>query len=145
MKLKVVKYKNYGQTMTAPADNESEWENKFYWSFYELSNGNIINLQYIENWENNKFVDADFDDSYTKYELKNGETRSYEFGDAKANDIDAMSKEFFDWFESSPPYNDIKRPVFRPSIEERKCVIEFYKKHIIDRKDQKTDTIVIAP
>ena len=131
--------------MTGPADNESEWENKFYWSFYELSNGNIINLHQIENWENNKFVDQDFDDSYTNYELKNGETISYEFGDAKANDAEAMSKEFFDWFESRPPYNDIKRPILRPSIEERKCVIEFYKKHIIDRKDQKTDTIVIAP
>jgi len=131
--------------MTGPADSESDWENKFYWSFYELSNGNIINLQHIENWKKNKFVDADFDDSYTKYELKNGETISYEFGDAKANDLDAMSEEFFDWFESSPPYNDIKRPIFSPSIEERKCVIEFYKKHIIDRKDQKTDTIIIAP
>tara|TARA_B100000780_G_C21072875_1_gene431792 strand:+ start:485 stop:922 length:438 start_codon:yes stop_codon:yes gene_type:complete len=145
MKLKVIKYKNYGCTMTGPADSESDWENKFYWSFYELSNGNIINLQHIENWKKNKFVDADFDDSYTKYELKNGETISYEFGDAKANDLDAMSEEFFDWFESSPPYNDIKRPIFSPSIEERKCVIEFYKKHIIDRKDQKTDTIIIAP
>ena len=144
MKLKVIKYKNYGCTMTGPADSESDWENKFYWSFYELSNGNIINLQHIENWKNNKFLDADFDDSYTKYELKNGETISYEFGDAKANDLDAMSEEFFDWFESSPPYNEIKRPIFSPSIEERKCVIEFYKKHIIDRKDQKTDTVIIS-
>ena len=141
MKLKVVKYKNYGQTMTAPADNESEWENKFYWSFYELSNGNIINLQYIENWENNKFVDSEFHDSYTKCELKNGEIISYKFGDAKASDADAMSKEFFDWFESLPPYNDSKKPVFRPSIDEANCVIEFYKKYIMDKKDQKTDTI----
>jgi hypothetical protein len=110
-----------------------------------LSNGNIINLHHIENWKNNKLLDEDFDDSYTNYELKNGETISYEFGDAKANDVEAMSKEFFDWFESSPPYNDIKRPILRPSIEEANCVVEFYKKHIIDRKDQKTDTIVIAP
>ncbi len=142
MKLKVFKYKNYGQTMTSDADDESHWENKFYWSFYELSNGNIINLQHIENWENNKFVDSEFDDSYTKYELKNGETISYKFGDAKANDIDAMSKEFFDWFESLPPYSDIKNPT-RPSLEEEKCVKEFYEKHIMDKKDQKTDTILI--
>ena len=145
MKLKVIKYKNYGCTMTGPADNESEWEIKFYWSFYELSNGNIINLQHIENWENNKFVDSEFDDSYTKYELKNGEIISYKFGDAKASDADAMSEEFFDWFESLPPYNDLKKPVFRPSIDEANCVIEFYKKNIVDKKDQKTDTIVIAP
>ena len=37
MKLKVIKYKNYGCTMTGPADKESEWENKFYWSFHELN------------------------------------------------------------------------------------------------------------
>lgn len=144
MALSVIKYKNHGCTMTGPADEYSDVENKFYWSFYELSNGNIINLHHIENWKNNKFMDEDFDYSYTNYELKNGETISYVFGDAKANDVEAMSKEFFDWFESSPPYNDIKSPILHPSIEENKCVIEFYKKHIIDRKDQKTDTIVIA-
>ena len=43
---------------------------------------------------------ADFDYSYTKYELKNGETISYEFGDAKADDVDAMSKEFFDLIDT---------------------------------------------
>ena len=144
MKLKVIRYKNYGCTMTGPADEYSDVENKFYWSFYELSNGNIINLLHTENWKNNKLVDADFDDSYTKYDLKNGETISYEFGDAKANDLDAMSKEFFDWFESTPPYNDIKKPILRPSTDEANCVLEFYKKNIIDRKDQKTDTIIVS-
>ena len=53
-----------------------------------------------------------------------------------------MSKEFFDWFESLPPYSDIKNPT-RPSLEEEKCVKEFYEKHIMDKKDQKTDTILI--
>ena len=43
---------------------------------------------------------ADFDYSYIKYELKNGETISYEFGDAKADDVDAMSKEFFDLIDT---------------------------------------------
>ena len=142
MKLKVVRYKNYGCTMTGPADNESDWENKFYWSFYELNNGNIICLHYTENWENNKFVDADFDDSYTKCELKNGETISYKFGDAKADDLDAMSKEFYDYFESNPPMKDLKVLQY-PSKDEEKCVVEFYKKYIMDKKDQKTDTIVI--
>mgnify|MGYP001268187114 CR=1 FL=1 len=101
MSLKVIRYKNYGCTMTGPADSESEWENKFYWSFYELNNMSIINLQHTENWKNNKLVDTDFDYSYTKYVIKNGETISYEFGDAKANDLESMSKEFFDWFFSN--------------------------------------------
>ncbi len=144
MNLKVIKYKNYGCTMTGPADSESQWENKLYWSFYELNNRSIINLQHTENWKNNKLVDTDFDYSYTKYVIKNGETISYEFGDAKANDLESMSKEFFDWFESLPPYKEIKKPILHPSIEEVKCVVEFYKKNIIDRKEQKTDTIIIS-
>ena len=141
MKLKVIKYKNYGRTMTGGEDAD-DWKHMFYWSFYELSNGNIINLHYTENWEKDKFIDDDYDYSYTKDELKNGEIISYEFGDAKADDVDAMSKEFFDWFESLPPYSDIKNPT-RPSLEEEKCVKEFYEKHIMDKKDQKTDTILI--
>ena len=141
MKLKVIKYKNYGRTMTGGEDAD-DWKHMFYWSFYELSNGNIINLHYTENWEKDKFIDDDYDYFYTKDELKKGEIISYEFWDAKANDVDAMSKEFFDWFESLPPYSDIKNPT-RPSLEEEKCVKEFYKKHIMDKKDEKTDTIFI--
>ena len=141
MALRIIKYKNYGRTMTGGEDAD-DWKHMFYWSFYELSNGHIINLHYTENWEKNKFIDDDYDYSNTKDELKNGEIISYEFGDAKADDVDAMSKEFFDWFESLPPYSDLKNPT-RPSIEEEKCVKEFYKKHIMDKKDEKTDTICI--
>jgi hypothetical protein len=139
--MKVIRYKNYGCTMTG-GENANNWKHIFYWSFYELSNGNIINLHYTENWEKDKFIDDDYDYFYTKDELKKGEIISYEFWDAKANDVDAMSKEFFDWFESLPPYSDIKNPT-RPSLEEEKCVKEFYEKHIMDKKDQKTDTILI--
>ena len=124
--------------MTSPPNNKSDWENKFYWSFYELSNGNIINLHYTENWKKNKFIDAEFSYYNTKDELKNGEIISYEFGDAKANDIDAMTEEFFDWFESLPPYDEIENPT-RPSLEEKKCVKAFFEKHI--EKNTKTDTI----
>ena len=124
--------------MTSPADNESDWENKFYWSFYELSNGKIINLHYTENCEKEKIIDVEFRYYYTKDEMKNGEIISYEFGNAKANDVNSMSKEFFDWFESVPPYDEIKNPT-RPSLEEEKCVKSFFKKHI--EKNTKTDTI----
>jgi len=123
--------------MTSTADNESGWENKFYWSFYELSNGNIINLHYTENWKKNKFIDAEFSYYNTKDELKNGEIISYEFGDAKANDVNAMFEEFFGWFESLPPYDEIENPT-RPSLEEEKCVKAFFEKHI--EKDTKTST-----
>ena len=32
MTLRVLRYKNYGCTMTGPDDSKSDWENKFYWS-----------------------------------------------------------------------------------------------------------------
>ena len=141
MKLKVIRYKNYGCTMTGPADNESDWENRFYWSFYELNNGNIICLHYTENWEKNKFVDADFDYSYTKYELKNGETFSYEIGDAKAYDANAMSKEFFDWFENLPTKEKLKKKIY-PELIEEMCVRDFFEKNV--EKDKKTSTVLLV-
>ena len=51
-----------------------------------------------------------------------------------------MSKEFFDYFESNPPVKDLKFLDY-PTKDEENCVLEFYKKHIIDRKDQKTSTV----
>ena len=141
MKLKVVRYKNYGCTFTGP-DEESDWENKFYWSFYELNNGKTICLRLTENLFKRKLVEPDFSYSYTKDELKNGKIVSYNFGNAKANDGNAMSKEFFDWFESLPPYHQVKNPTY-PTLEEEKCIKAFFEKNI--NKDQKTDTIMIAP
>ncbi len=140
MKLKVVRYKNYGCTFTGP-DEESDWENKFYWSFYELNNGKTICLHLTENLFKRKLVEPDFSYSYTKDELKNGKIVSYNFGNAKANDGNAMSKEFFDWFESLPPYHQVKNPTY-PTLEEEKCIKAFFEKNI--NKDQKTDTIIIA-
>jgi|TARA_B110000091_G_scaffold8206_1_gene7953 predicted Fe-Mo cluster-binding NifX family protein len=44
MKLKVIRYKNYGCQMESEDD-----EDQFYFSFYELNNGEIIELTLIEN------------------------------------------------------------------------------------------------
>ena len=41
MILKVVKYKNYGFVFRAD-EKKDNWEHKFYWSFYQLNNGEII-------------------------------------------------------------------------------------------------------
>ena len=38
MVLKVIRYKNYGCTMTGGEDAD-DWKDMFYWSFYELNNG----------------------------------------------------------------------------------------------------------
>ena len=61
--------------------------------------------------------------------LKNSEIITYEFGAAKSDDEYAMSKEFFDWFESLPPYHHIKNstPITKDEI---KCVEAFYNKYL---------------
>ena len=41
MSLKVVRYKNYG-CMIESEENEDPYDNRFFWSFYELNNGKII-------------------------------------------------------------------------------------------------------
>ena len=126
--------------MTGPVDSNSNWENKFYWSFYELSNGKIINLLYTQNLKKNKFIDDEFDFFYTNYELNNGKKITYEFGGAQGDNINSMSKEFFQWFESQPPYHHIKDAKY-PSKEEKKCIKDFFLQHV--EKNKKTNTIFI--
>ena len=141
MVLKVIRYKNYGCTMTAGGDPEP-WEDKFYSSFYELNNGEIIELFLHENFQEGKLDFTDYSFSYTKQELKSGEIRNYTFGNAKPNDGNGMSKEFFDWFESCPPANDLKEH-FALYEDEEKCVKEFFLKHIGPNKDIKTDVVEV--
>ena len=102
--------------MIAP-DESTDWEDKFYYSFYELNNKKIIVLNHTEYWEKDKLVDNEFQCTYGKSELKNGTVRKYEFGNASYNDANAMSKEFFDYFESNPPIKELlansKKPVYK--------------------------------
>ena len=128
MKINVVRYKNYGCTMTG-GDNAEDVRQKFYWSFHELNNGKVIVLNHTENLENGKLIDNQFDCTYGSSELKNGEIIKYRFGNAKPDDVNAMSKEFFDYFDSNPPVKDLKSLEY-PTKDEEKCVIEFYKKYI---------------
>ena len=140
MKHKVVRYKNYGCAFDAGEDTDN-WRHKFYWSFYELNNGKIIKLDNTEYWVNDKLSNQEYDYTYAKSELLNGRTHNYKFGDAKSSDDNAMSKEFFKWFDSLPPYHQIKNSTI-PTLEEEQCVMRFYNKHIIDFKDKKTNTIL---
>ena len=138
--LKVIKYKNYGYVFGAGEETDI-WEHKFYWSFYELNNGEIIGLDNTEYFENSKLIDQEYGFCYTKKELLNGSTHSYKFGNAKSSDNNAMSKEFFKWFDSRPPFHQVRTPT-SPTLKEEQCVIEFYKKYISDLKDKKTNTIL---
>ena len=140
MKLSVIRYKNYGCTFSGP-DEESDWENKFYWSFYELNNGKTICLHLTENWLEGKLVKPDLSYSYTRQELNNGEIFNYEFGDAKAENKEKMSSEFFEWFEAKPSINDTKTPSEPVTLKEENCIKEFYDRFI--NKDEKTDTVEV--
>lgn len=139
MTLKVIRYKNYGCTMTSEDD-----EDKFYFSFYELNNGKIIELMFFQNFKDDNLNVTQYEFSYTKMKLKSGEIRRYKFGNAKAKDEYGMADEFFKWFDSSPPAVDVI-DWFALYDEEEKCVKDFYLKHIEPAKDIKTDTIEVKP
>ena len=119
-------------------------EDKFYFSFFELNNGEIIQLLLFQNFRDDKPNVTQYEFSYTKTKLKSGEIRDYKFGNAKANDEEKMSKEFYEWFDSSPPFADVI-DLFALYDEEEKCVKDFYLKHIESTKDIKTDTIEVKP
>ena len=141
MVLKVIRYKNYGCTMTGGGDPEP-YEDKFYFSFYELNNKEIIVLNLHEYFEGDILTFTDSHFSYTKQELKSGEIISYKFGKAKAKNGNEMSKEFFDWFESCPPANDLKEH-YALYANEEKCVKDFFLKHIEGKKDVKTGVVEV--
>lgn len=138
MTLKVIRYKNYGCTMTSEDD-----KHKFYFSFYELNNGKIIELMLFQSDDEDNST-AQYDLYYTKFKLKNGEVIDYNFGNAKANNENEMSKEFFDWFHSCPSAMDVINNVV-PSKNEEKCVKIFFFKNIEPIKLIKTDTIEVKP
>ena len=115
-----------------------DYEDKFYFSFYELSNGEIIELMLFQSHNERMIIDQ-YEFSYTKMKLKSGEIRNYKFGNAKANNEEGMSKEFYKWFDSSPPSQDVI-DWFALNDEEEKCVKDFYLKNIEPTKGVKTDT-----
>ncbi len=119
MNLKVIRYHNYGMTMSSEQD-EAGYEHRFFWSFYQLNNNKIIVLQHTEFWGNNKFVDDQFEYYYGQSELEDGSILKYKFG-----------QDFFEWFNSQPPVNDLEKLLY-PTKEEKKCAKEFYIKNVIN-------------
>lgn len=129
MKLKVIKYINYGWVLTG-GDNKSH-EDRFYWSFYELNNKKIIELELFETVENDIIKFSEYTLFYPHYELKNGTQIKYNFG-----------QNFYKWFDSSPPFNSVKSHK-SPTKSEKKCVMDFYYKNVDKEKNNKTDVIDI--
>jgi hypothetical protein len=118
-------------------------KDKFYFSFYELSNEEIIELMLFQADNEGVIIDQ-YEFSYTKMKLKSGEIINYKFGNAKSNDAEGMSKEFYKWFDSSPPAVDVI-DWFTLYDEEEKCVKDFYIENVEPIKHIKTDTIEVKP
>ena len=141
MPLKVVRYKNYGCVMESEV-SKTPYDNKFFWSFFELSNGEIIDLNFTENLTNGKVTSIDYFFGYPKAKLKTGEIIEYKFGNAKPNTRE-FSNEFFDWFDANPPIKDCKDLIW-PTKDEEKCVKDFFDKNILKTKDVSTNIITLS-
>ena len=53
MSLRIVRYRNYGKAMQAEPNKNNIITHNFYWCFFELSNGAIIDVHYTENYDDN--------------------------------------------------------------------------------------------
>lgn len=51
-------------------ESKDPYDNKFFWSFFELSNGKIVDLQFVENLTKGKVTSIDYFFGYAKSELK---------------------------------------------------------------------------
>ncbi len=140
MSLKVVRYKNYGCVMESE-ESKDPYDNRFFWSFFELNNGKIIDLNFTENLTNGVVTSIDYFLGYPKNELKTGKITEYKFGNAKPNTRE-FSNEFFNWFDACPPIKDCKE-LIRPTKDEKKCVKEFFDKNILKSKEVQTNIITL--
>ena len=120
--------------------SKTPYDNKFFWSFFELSNGEIIDLNFTENLTNGKVTSIDYFFGHPKSELKSGEIIEYKFGNAKPNTRE-FSNEFFDWFDNLSPIKYLKDNREWPTKEEEKCVKEFFDKNILKSRELQTNII----
>ena len=127
MKLKVVRYKNYGLKNS----NAGEIiEHKFYYSFYELNNGNIIKLQFVQYVGPMTKEEDDYGFFYTNVTLKNGEEITYTFG-----------QDFWEYWNTMPGYVQIDNPQ-NPSKEEEECIRLFFDEHL-KMNDSESEVVLV--
>lgn len=120
MSLRIVKYKNYGKAMEAEPNKNNIITHNFYWCFFELSNGVIIDVHYTENYDDNG---VDIGDEYM---ISYQEDYSFDLS-------------FREWFEGT-----FKKPaeqLYEVSDEEYSLVKEFYAKNIYEVRDKESEII----
>ena len=131
--IKVVKYRNYGNTITG------EDGTRFYWSFYQLNNQQVICLQYIDyedekmtpdlHFHNEKIYKFEYD--FWEYWKKSDEENDQFYKHLKK--IEDEETKMLVWKERSIPLYD----------DEVKCVKDFFYKNVEENKKDKTDIIQV--
>ena len=121
MGLSIVRYRNYGKAMEAEPNKNNIVTQNFYWCFFELSNGAIIDINYTENYDDNgKDLGADYWASYTE---------DYSF-----------DLTFPEWFEGTFKRPKDK-PIYKVTDEEFNIVKEFYVDNLHSKRDIKTSIV----
>ena len=116
MGLSIVRYRNYGKAMEAEPNKNNIVTQNFYWCFFELSNGAIIDINYTENYDDNgKDLGADYWVGYTE---------DYSF-----------DLTFLEWFEGTFKRPKDK-PIYKVTDEEYNLVLNYYKEKIYPVKDK---------
>ena len=149
MKLKVIKYKNYGCMMESEELDNDPYDNRFFWAFFELNNKETVSLMLIENLKNKRITNIDYEFHYPKEELITGKIHEYKFGNAKPNSRE-FSNEFFDWFDNLSPIKKLKENKklhnFNgggPTKEEQKCVKNFYDNYLFKKREKATNLVFL--
>ena len=101
----------------------------FHYSFYELNNDRIIELQLIETMINGEIKSSKLFFYGTSYILKNRKEINYYLG-----------QDFFEWFNLCPPFFEIKSSTI-PSNKEINCVERFFYKYLNKVRYQKTNIV----
>lgn len=117
MGLSVVRYRNYGKAMQAQPNKYNVITHNFYWCFFELSNGAIIDVHYTENY------DDQGKDLGDEYEISYQEDYKFDLS-------------FPEWFEGT--FKIPRKPFIQVTDEEYNLVKEFYFNNIHEKRNKET-------
>ena len=120
MGLRIIRYRNYGMAMQAKPNKNNIITHNFYWCFFELSNGAIIDVHYTENYDD---YGVDLGDDYI---ITYQEDYSFNLS-------------FREWFEET--FKKPSEPFFEVAGEEYDLVKEFYVKNLYNNRKNETGII----
>ena len=120
MCLSIIRYRNYGRAMEAEPNKNNIITHNFYWCFFELSNGAIIDVHYTENYDDNGLDIGD------EYIISYQEDYSFNLS-------------FREWFEGT--FKKPAEPFYQVAGKEYNLVKEFYVDNLHSKRDIKTSIV----